>query len=121
MPILFKNQATTEDVIDVGDLDYEWQLSEASKKLENFVQTFELYKIGLSDTVQNNVCPEATDQLFNCLQSQSIQEKDRFYQECIAYIDEIFKKGFQDLKTVLGKYNFYLNLNNLMALQIIIF
>ena len=40
-------EATTEDYIDVGDLDYEWQLSEASKKLESFVRSFQLYKIGL--------------------------------------------------------------------------
>ena len=45
--IKYLSSATTEDVIDIGDLDYEWQFSEASEKLENFVKSFELFKIGL--------------------------------------------------------------------------
>lgn len=69
-------KATTEEIIDVGDLDYEWQLSEATQKLENFVKSFQLYKIGLSDPVLNDVCPEANDDLFSCINSSSIQDED---------------------------------------------
>ena len=93
--------ATTEDVIDIGDLDYEWQLNEASKKLENFVKSFELYKIGLSEAVWLNVCPEVNIELFECIEGETQSNVDAFYHECIDYIDEIFKKGAEDLKQIL--------------------
>ena len=93
--------ATTEDVIDIGDLDYEWQLTEASKKLETFVKSFELYKIGLSEALWSNVCPEANIELFECIEGETQSNVDAFYQECLDYIDEIFKKGAEDLKQIL--------------------
>ena len=94
--------ATTEDVIDIGDLDYEWQLSEASRKLENYVKKFELYKIGLTDDVTAKVCPEANIELYECMESTTYDNVQAFYQECLDYIDEIFKKGADDLKQILG-------------------
>ena len=90
-------------MIDIGDLDYEWQLTEATKKLETFVKSFELYIIGLSEDVWVNVCPEANVELYDCIESEALVNSNQFYQECLDYIDEIFKKGAEDLKQILGK------------------
>ena len=95
--------ATTEDVIDISDLDYEWQLSEASGKLENYVQSFKLYKIGLNDDVSSKVCPESNIELYECIESTTKDNVEAFYQECLDYINEIFQKGAADLKQILGK------------------
>ena len=96
------NLATTEDVIDIGDLDYEWQLSEASAKLEDYVKSFKLYKIGLNDDVLTKVCPEANIELYQCMESTTDQNVQDFYEECLNYINEIFQKGADDLKELLG-------------------
>lgn len=98
--------ATTEDVIDVGDLDYEWQLSEASKKLEEYVQSFQLDSIGLSDDVSTNVCPEANMELYQCMESKTSDNVQIIYQKCLDYINEIFPKGAVDLKLILGILDF---------------
>ena len=94
--------ATTEDVIDIGDLDYDWQLSEASEKLEKYVKSFKLYKIGLNDDVQSNVCPEANIELYECMNATTNDHVKAFYQDCLNYIDEIFEKGADTLKQILG-------------------
>ena len=78
------DSATTEDVIDIDDLDYEWQLSEASNKLHNFVKAFEPYKIGLTDSVLTEVCPEANIELFNCINSTTVINTDSFYSDCLG-------------------------------------
>ena len=100
--MLHRLLATTEDVIDIGDLDYEWQLSEASGKLEKFVKSFKLYKIGLNDDVSTKVCPEANIELYECMQSTTNDNVEAFYQDCLVYINEIFQKGADDLKKILG-------------------
>ena len=97
------SSATSGDVIDIGDLDYEWQFGEASKKLEKYVKSFELYKIGLSDAVWLKVCPEAGVDLFECMSATSTARVNAFYEDCLAYIEEIFPRGSDDLKEVLGK------------------
>ena len=94
--------ATTEDVIDIGDLDYEWQLAEASAKLENYVKSFQLYKIGLNDDLATKVCPEANIELYQCIESTTNDNIRIFYEECLNYINEIFQKGADDLKQLLG-------------------
>ena len=94
--------ATTEDVIDIDDLDYEWQLSEATKKLEYFVKSFKLYKIGLDDDITTKVCPEANVELYECMESTTTDNVQAFYQECLDYINEIFEKGADDLQKLLG-------------------
>ena len=94
--------ATTEDVIDIGDLDYEWQLSEASAKLEDYVKSFKLYKIGLNDDVLTKVCPEANIELYQCMESTTDEDVQDFHEECLNYINEIFQKGADDLKQLLG-------------------
>ena len=94
--------ATTEDVIDIGDLDYEWQLLEATEKLEDFVKFLKLYEIGLNDDVKSKVCPEANIELYECFESTTTDNLNVLYQECLDYIDEIFPKGANDLKKILG-------------------
>ena len=98
----FFHLATTEDVIDIDDLDYEWQLSEATKKLEDFVKSFKLYKIGLNDDITTKVCPEANVELYECIESTTTDNVQAFYQECLNYINEIFEKGADDLQQLLG-------------------
>ena len=102
---------TTEDVIDIGDLDYEWQLDDASEKLEKFVKSFKLYKIGLNDDVTSNVCSEANLELYQCIESESHGNVEEFYLECLQYINDIFQKGSQDLITRLGNVTITICLN----------
>ena len=78
--------ATSEDVIDIGDLDYEWQISGAIDKLENFVKSFKLFKIGLNDDISTKVCPEANLELYECIQSTTNDNVEAFYEECLAYM-----------------------------------
>jgi len=94
--------ATTEDVIDIGDLDYEWQLTDASGRLENFVKSFELYKIGLTDDMLTKVCSESNIELYECIESTTDVHVQAFYEECLEYINEIFQKGSTDLQELLG-------------------
>ena len=94
--------ATTEDVIDIDDLDYEWQLAEASAKLEDHVKSFQLYKIGLNDDLSTKVCPEANIELYQCIESTTNDNIRIFYEDCLNYINEIFQKGADDLKQLLG-------------------
>ena len=96
--------ATTEDVIDIGDLDFEWQLSEATEKLENYVKLLKLYELGLNDDVQSKVCPEANIELYECFESTTTDNLQALYQECLEYINEIFPKGANDLKKILGTF-----------------
>ena len=78
-------------------------MSEASSKLEKYVKSFELHKIGLSDSVWLNVCPEAGDELFECINSTTSSNINEFYEDCLSYIEEIFPEGFDDMKELLGK------------------
>lgn len=100
--------ATTEDVIDISDLDYEWQLSEASEKLANFLKSFDLFKIGLDDEFATKICPEANEELYQCLESTTNDNVQDFYTQCLDYIQDIFPKGTKDLKDLLGKNYFQL-------------
>merc|ERR1712131_330358 len=97
---------TTEDVIDIGDLDYEWQLTDASGRLENFVKSFELYKIGLTEDLLTNVCSESNIELYECIESTTDQLVQAFYEECLEYIIEIFQKGRHDLQELLDRFLF---------------
>ena len=90
-------------MINIGDLDYDWLLTEASKKLENFVKSFQLYKIGLTNDVWLDVCPEANIELYDCIYRKSFVAVKHFYQECLEFIDEIFENGAVELKMMLGK------------------
>ena len=95
---------TTEDSIDLVDLDYDWQLSEAIKELEKFVQDFAPQTIGLTQEVLDSVCPEANDELINCFDSYADHQLVLFYQECLSFIEEIFPRGKADLIEALGTY-----------------
>ena len=94
---------TTEDSIDLEDLDYDWQLSEAIKDLEKFVQSFSVQDIGLTDEVLHLVCPEADEKLVKCFDSYTNDQIMLFYNQCLLYIEEIFPRGKTDLIEVLGK------------------
>ena len=102
--------ATTEDAIDIGDIDYEWQLTEASKKLERFVSKFALYQIGLTDDVVEKVCPESNIELYGCIESKTEEYVQFFYEDCLDYIVEIFSRGRTDLKTILGNLNSFISM-----------
>ena len=94
-------------MINIGDLDYEWQLKEAMKSLTKFVKSFELSQIGLEYKVMNYVCPEANKELFQCISDDAEASIEKFYNECLDYISEIFEKGESDLKILLGKLTHY--------------
>ena len=66
------------------------------------MKSFKLYNIGLNDDVRSNVCPEANLELYECLESTTNDKIRVFYQDCLEYIDEIFRKGADDLKKMLG-------------------
>ena len=109
-------------MIDIGDLDYEWQLSEGSVKLEEYVKSFKLYKIGLDDDVKARVCPEANIELYQCIESTTSDSVQAFYQDCLDYINEIFPRGADDLKQQLGTFSnsqgFISHLKNFFRRQI---
>ena len=94
---------TTEDSIDLEDLDYDWQLSESIKALEEFVKDFSIQDIGLTEEVLHSVCPEADETLIQCFDFYADNQLSIFYSKCLSYIEEIFPKGKTDLIEVLGK------------------
>ena len=94
---------TTEDSIDLEDLDYDWQLSESIRALEEFVKDFSIQDIGLTDEVLHSVCPESDEKLVQCFDSFTTKQLEIFYSQCISYIEEIFPRGKTDLIEVLGK------------------
>lgn len=94
---------TTEDSIDLEDLDYDWQLSESIKALEEFVKDFSIQDIGLTEEVLHSVCPEADEALIQCFDFYADNQLNIFYSKCLSYIEEIFPKGKTDLIEVLGK------------------
>ena len=49
-----------------------------------------------------DVCPEANIELYECMESTTYDNVQAFYQDCLDYIDEIFEKGTNDLKQLLG-------------------
>ena len=94
-------------MIDIGDLDYEWQLEEAAKSLMKFVKQFDLSEIGLTYKVMDHVCPEANEELFQCISDDAKASVDSFYNDCLDYITEIFQKGANDLKIILGNLTYF--------------
>lgn len=87
------------------------------------MKSFELFKIGLrfvfnicysykstriilitafSESVKNDICPEANDELIECISSTVDQALADYYKDCLAYIEEIFANGYNDLKVLLG-------------------
>ena len=74
----------------------------ASIRLENFVQSFELYKIGLNDDISTKVCSESSLDLYECISSTTDDNVKKFYQSCLDFIDEIFQRGAKDLQRILG-------------------
>lgn len=73
------------------------------EKLENFVKSFDAYKIGINDDITTKVCPETNIGLFHCIESTTNDNVQAFYEECLEYINDIFPKGTEDLKEKLGK------------------
>ena len=56
----------------------------------------------MDDDVSAKVCPEANIELYECMEATTYDNMQSFYQECLDYIDEIFKKGADDLRQILG-------------------
>lgn len=83
-------------MIDIGDLDYEWQLEEAAKSLMKFVKQFDLSEIGLTYKVMDHVCPEANKELFQCISDDAKASVDFF--TMIAWI--ISLKFFKKAQTI---------------------
>ena len=90
-------------MINIDDFNYAWQLEEASKKLEDYVKSFETQKIGLTDALAMNVCPEAEIELRICIEREAALATENFHGNCLDLIDEIFPEGKQDLTHLLGK------------------
>ena len=66
-----------------------------------------MYKIGLNDDITDNVCQEANIELYECMESTTNDNVQSFYQDCLDYINEIFEKGADDLRQILGTLGFY--------------
>lgn len=94
---------TTEDVIDINQLDYEWLLKDAKEDLRQFVSEFNLNSVGLSDEILSSMCPESDSKLRNCMDNQVNEAVQEFYHICVEKIDEIFPAGRVDLLSYLGK------------------
>ena len=47
---------TTEDIVDVGKLNYDWLLNDAKEELSLYVRKFSLEEAGLTQSVQENMC-----------------------------------------------------------------
>ena len=90
-------EATTEDIIDINQLDYEWLLEEAKKELGTFVQTFDIDDQGLTIETLTKVCPESDSTLVNGMENQVNTEKNKFHVQCLNQIDKIFPAGKEDL------------------------
>ena len=58
----------------------------------------------LSVALKEKVCPEANDELVDCIKIRAYQALDEYYQDCLNYIEEIFRNGYIDLKKLLGKF-----------------
>ena len=93
---------TTEDVIDINQLDYEWLLRNAMDELLLFVQKFNISGIGLTESAMDIICVEADNDLQMCMKTHAEHYVSVFYTECIAEIDKIFSKGHDDLVEYLG-------------------
>jgi hypothetical protein len=93
-------------VIDINALDYEWQLIEAKKKLQKYVQNFKLSDIGLTNDLMVDFCPEAEPELVDCVQEQATLKTSQFHEEAVSYIDLIFPRGTDDMIIYLGE-NFH--------------
>ena len=90
-------------MINIDDFNYAWQLEEASKKLEEYVNVFETQQIGLTDGLLMNVCPEAGTELNVCIEREAALAVELFHENCLYQIDVIFSEGKQDLTQLLGK------------------
>ena len=93
--------ATSEDVIDINQLDYEWQLKEAMHELENFVRKFNMTETGLNNEILSGVCPEADVDLMDCISREVNNYNEEFYLLCQNQILLIFPKGKEDLQSYL--------------------
>ena len=89
-------------MVDIGEIDYAWQLEEATEKLFNFVSVFDVADIGLTSEYLSDVCPQADINLYTCTADQAQIGVNQFRSECIDYISIIFEKGKDDLILKLG-------------------
>ena len=96
---------TTEDVIDINQLNYEWLLKDAKEELHKFVQTFKLEEHGMTEAVQTNVCPQADGRLKTCFDQQIEAANKTFYIRCTEEAYRLFAPGYADLIMYLGKFN----------------
>ena len=71
---------TTEDIINIDDLEFESLLVEAAANLTVFVSAFELDQIDLTNEFQTSVCPQSTERLYKCIDHKAQEEVDLFYQ-----------------------------------------
>ena len=90
-------EATTEEIVDINQLDYDWLLKEAKLELSLFVSQFNMTDIGLTTQVTTDVCPEADNQLQNCIQKTAKDLVNVFYDECVSEAQRLFPKGEKDL------------------------
>jgi len=100
-------QETTEDIINIEDLEYESLLTKAAANLTYFVSEFSNEKIDLSENFKSAVCPQASRGLYKCLKEDAEREVQSFYRECLDYITKIFPKGEETLKALLDDDLFY--------------
>ena len=70
---------TTEDIINIEDLEYESLLTKAAANLTYFVSEFSNEQIDLSENFKSAVCPQASRGLYRCLKEDAEKEVQSFY------------------------------------------
>lgn len=94
---------TTEDIIDLDDINYDWLLHDAKIQLEQLVSSFKITSVGLSSDVLTSVCPQSDDRLKTCFKHSVELEIERQRELWLEEIINIFPKGYDDLVAFLGK------------------
>ena len=94
---------TTEDVINIEELNYEYLLSSAKEGLLEFVRSYNLEDYGMNNDALFNVCPESDTRLQNCFDKSTKLSADNFYVLCINEAQRLFPPGYNDLVAYLGQ------------------
>ena len=89
-------------MIQIDDLEYQSKLAAAATALMEFVSSFDLTQIGLTDLFKSSVCPQSDEKLLVCLNDSANDKVMEFYEECIRFIDNILPKGKEELTNLLG-------------------
>ena len=88
---------TTEDIIDVNQVEYSWLLREAQIKLTEEILQFDTQVTGLTETVLNEVCAETNDKLFKCIKTAVQDVEKEYLNKYLERSKELFPRGQDEL------------------------